>query len=242
MGNQGSSSKSKYESVLESATEAVVKNINQCSTQVKTDQNIIIVANNSEFGNLRNRTAIQISGNCFQDMKAVTKLQNDVAQAIENTATAQSITLTGVLGSSKSDVRTSLYNKIRSDFTQETINQIINSINSKQNTVIVGTNLKAATVENVIDQSVVMNATQSVVNNLDFMLKLKSDAQTSAKATQDDFIAGVIDSVFGGLFNSIAIPAMLLFFFIMIVLVVYLYFTGDNQTNIGDIIKAAKGD
>lgn len=240
MGNQGSSSKSKYESILESVTDVIVKNINQCATQIRTDQNIVIVANNSEFGNLKNRAIVQISGNCFQDMKAVTKLQNDVAQTIEQSAEAQSITLTGVLGSSQSDVKTKLYNKIRNDFKQETINQIINSINAKQNTIIVGAGLKVDNVENTIDQQVVSNATQSVVNNLDFMLKLKSDAQTSAVATQKDFVAGVLDSFFDGIFKSVAGPLILLFFFIMIVVVVYLYFSGDGQTNIGDIIKAAK--
>jgi len=179
----GSSSQSKSEILTELVTNTLVQNILKCQRQTILQQQVDIIGNNNVISGVRMNQAYKLDATCFQDTQALADVRNDIAQTIQQAAESQSAGVLSVLGSSNSEVKSTIENRVKNDLTFENIQTAITQINAKQGISVVGDNNIVKNIDMSQFISIVEDNAQTVVNNMSIINDLKSSLDQEASAT-----------------------------------------------------------
>jgi hypothetical protein len=220
----GSSSKSDTNVKTKMVVESVTKNIMDCSSNSSFVMRTVVSGNYNTLENVKQVFTAKLSANCVQDAKSIAEIQQSVANAIKAAAKAQSVTLTGALGKSSSEVNVSIDNEVRQAITQENITNIVNRVNLEQELVVSGNyNIIKNFSQDLTVDLVFMNS-QKLINTLKSVQLIENDTDTTSEATQKSVVAGVIGAV-GGLIDSIfsGMNTSMLIFLVFIVAMGYIF-------------------
>ena len=198
----GSSSKSNTNVKTKLVVEAVSRNIMNCSSNATAVQRTVISGDFNVLDGVKQVFTMKLSANCVQDAKSVATLQQSVANAIKASAKAQSVTLTGALGSSSSEVNVSIDNEVRQSITQENITNIVNKVNLEQELVVSGNHNIIKNYSQELTSDLVYANSQKLVNTLKSVQTIENTTDTASEATQKSMIAGVVGAI-GGVIDSI---------------------------------------
>lgn len=177
----------------------MVENIMQCKTNTAVSQKFVLSGSFNTINNFKMVQYLKLSADCTQDTKSIADLQQSVANAIKQSADAQSVSLIGVLGASSSEVNTNILNEIKSKITQKTVLDIITNTNAEQVAVISGNNNIVTNFDMSQTAEVLAKNCQNVVNQLSSVQAVDNSAESASKSTQTNFISDILTSIFKGL-------------------------------------------
>jgi hypothetical protein len=208
MGGGGSKSTSSVRSVNKSVLEAMATSIMSCKGSGMLTQSFVV---SGDFNVVKNSKQVQnfkLSASCSQDDQNVQNIQNSIISAIQNEAKSQSVSILGALGSSRAEQNTFIENEVKAKIGRETINEIVQNTNATQEIVISGNNNIVDKFEQSQTMEIVMENSQKALSNLTSVTAISSKADAKADAKQSNFIADIIDSIFGGMTIIIIIAAL----------------------------------
>lgn len=207
----GASSSVTVSITTKNVAEVLSRSIMKCSAGGTTVQTFKVIGS----GNVVKARQVQLfklSNTCNNSAENITKLQQDVANKIEETAKTQNVALLGVLGSSDSEVNTNIVNEIQAKITNEAISDILTTVSSTQETLIIGdNNIVNITQEQTTE--ILTEACQNVISRLDSVQKIDNKVKADAEAVVNNPISQILDSIFSGL-------AGLSFIWLLVIIVV----------------------
>ncbi len=237
---QGSSSSNSTSITNKTSVEAMVENIMACRTNTVVAQKFVLSGSYNTINNFKMVQYLKLSADCSQDTKSVADLQQSVANAVQQSAAAQSVSLIGVLGASSSEVNTNILSEIRSKITQRTVLDIINSTNAEQVVVISGNNNIVTNFEMSQTAEILAKNCQNVINQLSSVQAVDNAAKSSSTATQTNFISDILSSIFKGL-TSLSLVWMIVIIVGIIVLAIVVIKGGPIMAFFGKGDAAKKG-
>jgi hypothetical protein len=217
-GGGGSSSKSKATLNTSLAINALTQNIMNCSSNAMMAQELLVSGDYNVITGRQLQT-LHLSADCSQSAQNVTDLQQQVSSLLSNAANAQNVAVLGILGKSNSDVETSITNDVKQSITQQTLADIVNTVNIQQKILISGnSNIVNFTQEQT--SQLVYTAAQNAINNLKSVQAINNALSQKSDSSVSNPISDVIDSV-GGIFTAGG-------WMIVIVIVVGIVFIGPT--------------
>ncbi len=195
---QGSSSSSSTNIATKAAIDVVVNNIMNCRGNTTGIQSIEVPGNYNSINNVKQVQMITLSGSCSQDAQNMQDLQQSVSAALQNAAASQSVSLLGVLGTSKSDIDQKISNEVSQKLTSNTILNIVNDTNAQQKLFVSGSNNVITNVTQEQTLNILQNNVQNAMNQLSSVQAIETAAKSTSTATQSNFISDIIDSIFSG--------------------------------------------
>jgi hypothetical protein len=227
----GSTSKTKSDVFIESVNNAFVQSIQSCSMSSDVQQIISIKGDGNTLSNIEMNQVYTSLLTCIQDVNVVTKIQNDIVNAIKSASESQSVALLGVLGSSSSEVDTKLHESVRNAINVTTLTKLVNNIKAAQTVYVQGSGNTLLNINMKQVNSNIASSSQQVVANIDVLNSLKNTIDQSSKATQQDPIANFLN----GLANLVSGPFKWIAIILvggLIILVIFLN-TGAGATVMG---------
>lgn len=195
----GSSSKSSSRINMSQAASMITDTIMNCKSNSVIVQELNITGDYNVVSNAKQVQAFQLSSNCIQDMKNDVEFQQKVAQAVAQSAEAQGSAVLSALGASRADQESVIQNDIKQLFQSNTMQDIVNTVNSTQGINVVGNHniIKNFSQEQVA--TMVFDNVQTALNKMKSAqdMDAKLDGKASAKTTNP--LSEIINSVFGGL-------------------------------------------
>lgn len=201
MGSGGSKSVSNVKIDTSLAVEALAKNVMNCTSNTKILQSFIISGDYNVIKNSKQVQALKFNQECKQSAQNIADLQQTIANAINNSASAQGSGVLSALGASSSEANTNILNNIKQSITQETIQNIVNTSAAQQELIISGNNNIVDNFEQTQTLDIVLKNCQEVINNLKVIQDLNNKISQDSTAITKNPIAEVIDSV-GSIFTS----------------------------------------
>ena len=195
----GSSSTSKSTIDVSAAVTALTQNIMNCSSNAMMAQELLVSGNYNVVTGRQLQT-LHLSASCSQDVQNVADIQQKITDILKNTAESQNVAVLGVLGKSSSEVETTIRNDVKQNITQQTIANIVNTVNIQQKVLISGDN-------NIVNFSqeqtaqLVYAAAQTAINNLKSVQDMNNAVVQLASAKTTNPISDVIDSL-GSIFTA----------------------------------------
>lgn len=231
----GSSSTTTTNVKTKMAVEAIANNIMNCTANANVSQKFTIQGDYNVVSNAKIVQNMKLSSSCAQDSKNIAELQQSVAAALKSSADSQSVSVLGVLGSSRANVNTTIENEVAQKITQSNVQNIITNSNAEQEFTIVGN-------RNIVDNfsmeqtyDIVLRNTQAVLNQMKSVQAIESASSSDSKATQTNFISDIIGSIFSGLTSMAGLW--------LIALLIFAYMFGPQLLNIlfgGEDTEVAK--
>jgi hypothetical protein len=195
----GASSKASSTIKTRSAVEALTENIMNCQANAFVTQRFVVSGNYNVISGVKQVQYMKLSSSCWQDASNIAEMQQSVANALKQVARSQSVSVLGALGKSDSEISSYITNEVTQKITQRTIQNIVNDSNVTQEILIEGD-------RNIIDNlsqeqtaNIVFDNAQKALNTLVSVQTIENAADQEAEATQTNFVAEIIDSVFGGI-------------------------------------------
>lgn len=181
--------------------DAMARSIMNCKGNTQVTQRFVLSGSYNVIDGYKMVQNFKLSTSCANKAENLADIQQSVAGAVKAQAAAQSVTLTGALGGSSSEVNTTIENEVRQTITNETVTNVINDVNALQESIISGDHniINNFSMEQTFD--LVSEACQDVLNTMKSVQAVTNNSDTKSEATQKDFVAGVIDSV-GNIFTS----------------------------------------
>lgn len=165
-------SKTSSEVVTDIMVKSVTKAVQNCTTSTVAGQRLTISnIKNSTVSNLVMQQRIAVTIKCAVNMNLANKIQEDIATQLmqSDTQTSQAV-LSGITklfgGGNKTSNTTKLLTQLRRDFSVESIQEMINAVNSSQDFTI-----------NKVDNSVITNV--SMDQQLDFVAQALTEIISS---------------------------------------------------------------
>lgn len=202
----GSKSKSVIDSVQEQITNVAMQVVQDC--MVSSSQSQVVSSSNAGWqlgSSIKVLQQTDVSSTCFQDTNKQASLQNQIQQIIKNTASAEGVGLTSVVGASTSSAEVKLRTIIQNNVNMSNIQKNYNIIKQDQQVTLTNTQSGVQFMSSVdISQgaTVFAAATLKAVDSTGILnsLAVAIDQQSSAKTTNPlDFLANIIGSVTGAI-------------------------------------------
>jgi hypothetical protein len=209
-----SRSKSSSEVINESIIDVLTSNMNMCSSSINAVQDNTVTGTDI-FG--RNVQNVSIDQRCTQNITVDNNMIADMANKIQQAASAKSITLLpGYSGSSNTQ---KLRNYLASKITTQNVQQALASVNAVQvNRVEAGgTSISKTNVQTITS---VQTALQTLLNNNKVAQTLTTNSNQAASATTDtNPISQIFSAISGAVWTYILIFILIIVFFIVVILV-----------------------
>jgi hypothetical protein len=198
MGADGSKARSSTNIDVSAAVSAITNTIMNCNGNGNVMQTIRISGDDNLISGVTQRQVFKISSECGQNIAKNSHLQQQVASDLVNSAMATGSGITSALGGSKSEIETRIRTDVEQMFTDNTITNIINSVNAGQEIDISGN-------RNIIKNSNQDQTTESIskgiqkaINSLSSIQDITTTTSSNATAVTTNPISDVVDSVFKG--------------------------------------------
>ena len=201
----GASSSARIDSITKSAVEAVTRSVMNCGSTTNVSQKINISGSGTIWDNVKISQYTKLSFSCFQAANNLTKIKQDISNALMQKADAQNVALLGVLGNSESEIRTRIYTDVSEKITNESLSTLIAEVNKDQLVAISGDNtvFRNVTIEQTTD--LVFSNVQQLINSIDAVQQIKAQVEQESSAKTTNPISEILDSVFGGLNTTMMI-------------------------------------
>jgi len=207
-------SKSSSEVINESIIDVLTSNMNMCSSSINAVQDNTVTGTDI-FG--RNVQNVSIDQKCTQNITVDNNMIADMANKIQQAASAKSTTLLpGYSGSSNTQ---KLRNFLASKITTQNVQQALASVNAVQiNRVEAGgTSISKTNVQTITS---VQTALQTLLNNNKVAQTLTTNTNQSTSATTDtNPISQIFSAITGTVWAYILIFILIIVLFIVIVIV-----------------------
>lgn len=181
------------------AVEAVARNIMNCQSNTTVVQRFVISGSYNVVQGVRQVQNIKLSTRCAQDAQNIADLQQSVSSALKQAAESQSVSVLGALGSSSSEINSTIDNEVSQTVTQENIQNIINNSNAQQDAYITGNHNIVKDFSQEQTFGIVYDNSQKLLNSMKSVQVIENATATQATATQTNFVSDILDSVFSGL-------------------------------------------
>ena len=220
----GSSTTQTTNIISRQIAESFVKNIMNCTSSNLVTQSFKIKGNGNIVTGVKMVQNFKLSSDCTQSAQNIAKIQQDLANSIDQVAKTQGVAIFGALGNTSTDQSTYIENEVRSKVTQETIQNIINQTNAQQEFGIEGNEniVKEFTMEQTME--LLMSNAQDVINKLDSVQSIENQTKQKGETIQTNPISDIINSVFGGLSSLLDSWIMLILGLVLIGLIVAMIF------------------
>jgi len=212
----GSHSTNKATAISNFATKILTSNILNCSTNANAVQRTIVSGNYNVLNGISQVFTVKLSAGCFQDASTMLDLQTKITNAISQQAKAQSVTLTGALGKSDSDVETLIKSNVQTYVNSKSITNLIQSVNLQQELVVSGNHNIIKNFSQNLTSDLIFKGGQKLINKVINKTAGKNVVKTKSIALQKSFFAGlikalgsainnIINSIFGGMNKGLLI-------------------------------------
>lgn len=196
-------SKTKTSIITKTAIEAVTNNIMNCANNTVVSQSFTISGNYNVVNNARQVQHTVLSVLCAQDLENVESIQQEVSNALKQSAEAHVVAVLGALGSTEAEVDATIENEVKQKFTKNNIMDIINDTNAEQKFVISGNNNIVGNFSQDQTTNLLISNVQKALNDMKVVQTLENAVEQSAKLEQSDPITSALDSV-GGTVGGVA--------------------------------------
>jgi hypothetical protein len=201
MGGRGSKSTSKVAIDTSLAVQALARNVMSCTSQTAVSQLFQISGSYNIIKNTKQVQAIKFNSTCTQSAQNIADLQQTVANAISNAASATGSGVLSALGASQSEAETVIKQNVSQSITQETIQTIVNNSAAQQAIIISGNNNIVDNFDQSQTLDIVLKNCQDVINNLKSVQAMNNVADQTSSAVTTNPISDIIDSV-GSIFEG----------------------------------------
>lgn len=242
--------KTNSEIVTDMMTSSVTSATQNCTTSSITGQRVVISnLKNSTVSGVVVRQNVSVKINCAINADLANKIQEDIATKIMSTnkETSQAV-LSGINslfgGGSKVSNTTKLLTTLKKDFSVESIQNMVNSVNSNQELIIDRVDGSSVTNVSVDQQSnFVADTISQIISKNDLVTAMRTDEQRKVEVEEKNPVSdvisaagtaasGVIDSggnaagnVAKGALIGLIAPFLILIIFIIIIVFIYKYMT-----------------
>jgi len=206
MGNSGSSSRSSTKIDTRLAVNSLASQVMNCTSSTLVSQSFRLIGNYNNAV-VRQVQAVQFSNDCSISAENMTTLQNDIANALQQAAKAQSASLLSVLGGSTSDAISDIRSDVSQNITQSTVQNIVNNSATQQEIFISG-NSNIVRVDQSQTLSIVQNNAQQVINKLSSVTRINNALAQTSTAVSSNPVSDILNSIFSGLTDLSSVYAV----------------------------------
>jgi hypothetical protein len=163
---------------------------------------------------------------CDQTSQALVDMQNQVAQAIKQAATAQNEALLGALQSSNSDVDSTIRNDVQNHLNLKNINELITNTNAAQGIDIHGNNNIVRNFTESDVQDILSSNSQKILQQMKTVNAITQQLDQKSDSTVTNPISEIIASIgqaIADVWNAMTGPLKWILIIIAVVLVAYLF-------------------
>lgn len=235
MGSGGS--KTAASASTQSIVDVLTNSIMKCSGNSVLEQSFKIVGNYNTVSGVKQVQALNLSTQCANNTQNLTDLQQTLATAIQQAASAQSVALFGAANTQGATVRTQIQSDVEQHVNQTTLTVMIQKINVQQNMAIIGDHNIVKEFSQEQTASIVQSAAQEVLNKLTSVQEIQNAATAKAESTQTNPISEILDSVFSGLNGTFIL--MLIGFIVVVCAIAYIIISGGP---VKSMIQAIRGE
>lgn len=223
--------------IANTAMNASMQSISNCEMRSDQLQQINIRGGIHVDGskvNLTQTATMVIDMNCAQKSNVNAEMQANVLNAIKQEAEAKGVDIGLLAGTTESNVNAKIINNIKSDINMDSISNALQLNHQKQAANIWGGIFVKNAGEFDINQDLTLKAfmdqMQDSVKSNKFVADIASQIDQKSKAETQSTILGVVQSIFGGIydmFKSLGIAGMIIGLIVLIV-VGYIMFGGGG--------------
>ncbi len=222
----GSHSSTKSDIFLSTVNDAFVKNVNRCTSSTTVSQQLKIDGDGNIVDGGSMVSVQKLTLSCDQNSQALVDMQNQVAQAIKQAATAQNEALLGALQSSNSDVDSTIRNDVQNHLNLKNINELITNTNAAQGIDIRGNNNIVRNFTQSDVQDILSSNSQKILQQMKTVNAITQQLDQKSDSTVTNPISEIIASIgqaIADVWNAMTGPLKWILIVIAVVLVAYLF-------------------
>lgn len=219
----GTASSTKNEVLQTAVSKILAKAILDCNTGLVNIQELHIEGDGNIIDGVSMKQVYNLTVTCFQDVKTLTQLQNQVKAEVKAAAEAQGAALIGALNSTKSDVNNRIESEINNLVSIENITRISSDVMQKQTIAVKGNRNQVYNIKFDQTAKLALQSAQQVVSETSIINDIDGVSSGTATATTTTPIVGEVLSAFGGLFDGLFGGDLFTWIIIIIVIAATVY-------------------
>ena len=243
----GSSSKSKTDIFSELVNKAFVKTLQSCQTSVNQVQEIVIHGSNNTVSNVQMKQQFSGMMKCVQDNQFIADFQAKLANDIKSAAASQSVSVLGALGNSNSEIDTRLRQSVQNIVDTTNMTKLVTTMASTQRIQIGSEGAVNSSDNNVVENitleqfnEMLSSNSQKIINQISAVNDLKAQIDQESKATQTNFIKGILDGV-ANIVGEITGPFLIGMILLAVAAIAWFLF-GGSELEITEVLKAEESE
>lgn len=211
-----SSSKTSTNIYTKNVANALSRSIQNCTGTTAINQQVTIRGNNNVVRGVRLVQGMKLSNKCSFDQKSMQEIQATVENAIKQQAEAQNVALMGALTSSSSVSETDIHNEVVATITQESVQNIVNDFNAKQEFFLDGNSNIVEDITMEQSMEILNEGSMKLINEMSVITKMNNAVDQTAKSTQTNPVAEILETLgdifteLGGLWTIIIVVALVI--------------------------------
>lgn len=180
----GQSSKAKSAIVTDIIVDVLSTDLLNCSQMISQQQSMDISGSGNVFDGVSMKQAFYIDVKCSQSINRTTDIQNLIAEKVQQAAEAQGEVIVSALGRERSEVVSTIKNKISNSITTQNIMQCATTINNSQTINVSGNNNIVRNVSLEQHGEMVKNCMQKIAEQTKLVNDLKIEENQTASAEE----------------------------------------------------------
>ncbi len=197
----GNNSKQTIHSLNKNISKVILHAAQACGGDINASQNLNISGISGGTVNSISQTqSVIFRADCFSKSQNLANLQSSITQTINNTLKQSSQAVLSALSAGGLKSTTDVHNEVVKNFTSDTVQSILVSVNLAQKLNI--ENTKNATIQNITQSqiaSVVEKGVQRIMNNTRLVSILNSNIKSSGENISKNPISSIVRSLGGAL-------------------------------------------